>query len=329
MPAILITGGAGYIGSHTAYYCAQQGSKVIVLDNLMHGTYHLQDGVCLYKGDYADTAMLDFLFSTYSIEAVMHFAAFIQVGESIYDPLKYYVNNVAKTIQLLEVMLKHGVKTFVFSSTAAVYGIPQRAFLDEDHPKDPVNPYGSGKLMVERILQDFSRAYGLSYVGLRYFNAAGACPEYGLGERHNPESHLIPLLLRACTQGIPFTVFGTDYPTFDGTCVRDYVHVLDIARAHYAALSYLKEGNPSDFFNLGMGKGFSVRQVIETVERVVGAALTVVAGERRLGDPAELVADIQKARKLLQWEPFYTNLDDLVRSAQEFEQIKNHDADNM
>lgn len=316
-PTILITGGAGYIGSHTAYTLKNQGFSVVVLD--LDCEKNRVPEVTYIKGDCGDKQLLDTIFKQYSIDAVMHFAAFIEVGESVKNPLKFYENNLAKPLVLLQAMCAHGVKKCIFSSSCAVYGIAETVPLTEAHSKNPINPYGKTKLMIEMVLEDLNKAHGLHYVSLRYFNAAGALPEHNLGERHKPENHIIPLLLRAAQSGKPFTVFGTDYPTPDGTCIRDYVHVLDIADAHVRALEYLNAGGASDYFNLGTGKGFSVKEMISTVEKITGKKITIVYGERRAGDPAVLVAGPQKAQKVLGWNPSHSVLESMIQAAYEFD----------
>lgn len=316
---ILVVGGAGYIGSHTAFLLAQHGHHVIILDNLSQGQTFSHSWATFIQGDFGDKKLINEIFSTHNITAVMHFAAHIEVGESVHNPLKFYNNNVIKTVQLLETMLEHGVHTFIFSSSCAVYGTPQFLPLTEDHPTAPISPYGNSKLMVEMMLRDMQQAYGLAYVSLRYFNAAGALPEYGLGERHTPESHIIPLLLRSAQTQKPFSIFGTDYPTKDGTCVRDYLHVLDIAQAHLLALNHLQDEKPSEAFNLGTGNGFSVRQIIEAVEKITETKIRTILAEKRAGDPASLVADPTRAHNILQWQPRYSDLDFIVRSAYVFE----------
>ncbi len=313
---ILVTGGAGYIGSHVAYRMKQEGYRVVILDK-MHNN-EVQNWAEFIEGDVGDKQLLADIFSHHDIKAVVHCAAFLQVGESVKDPLKYYCNNVVNTLILLETMLEHGVKTFIFSSSAAVYGLPKWIPLTEDHSRNPINPYGNTKLMIEIICQDFSRAYGLKFVMLRYFNAAGGAPEWGLGEVHDPETHLIPLILRAALHKKPFYIFGTDYPTADGTCVRDFIHVLDIAQAHICALNYLHNGGTSDYFNLGTGHGFSVSQVIDEVKRVCNIPINIISNDRRPGDPAVLVADPSKAHDILRWEPQYSQLDTMIQSAYQF-----------
>ncbi len=316
---ILVVGGAGYIGSHMVLTLGAQGHEVVVLDDLSAGH---RDAVLhgeFVEGSIADVALLDRLFDAHRFDGVMHFASFIQVGESMLDPARYYRNNFVNTVTLLDAMLRHEVKRFVFSSTAAVYGEPQYVPIDEAHPRKPINPYGCSKWMVEQLLQDYDRAYGLKSVCLRYFNAAGADPRSRIGERHEPESHLIPLVLQAAAGRRPnITVFGTDYDTPDGTCIRDYVHVLDLCDAHLRALDRLVQGAGSDVFNLGNGAGFSIRAVIATAEAVTGRNIPVVEGPRRTGDPARLVAAPDKALNVLGWQPRHQALQSIVRDAWNF-----------
>ena len=271
---ILIVGGAGYIGSHMNKLLAQQGKETLVLDNLVYGHREAVKWGTFVEGDLADESLLDEVFSKYSIEAVMHFSAFTYVGESVENPAKYYRNNVANTIHLLDAMVKHGVKYFIFSSTCATYGEPQQIPIVEDMPQAPINPYGRTKWMVEKILEDYHRAYGLNYCVLRYFNAAGADPDSEIGELHQPETHLIPLVLDAAIGARDsISVFGTDYPTEDGTCVRDYIHILDLADAHIRALQYIKEHQCSEDFNLGNGVGYSVKEIIDIARKItIGAS---------------------------------------------------------
>jgi len=314
---ILVTGGAGYIGSHTVLYLLKKGYQVIVLDDLSQGQeFNLS---CNFiKGDFADKNLLEQIFTQNKIDAVMHFAAFIEVGESVKDPLKFYINNVTKTLTLLEVMLKHKIKKFIFSSSCAVYGIPEFLPLTEDHPKNPVSPYGQCKLMVENILKDFDTAYGLKFVSLRYFNAAGSINEHNLGERHSPETHIIPLIFKSIESGFAFKIFGADYSTRDGSCIRDYLHVWDIASAHYKALEYLNANNNSDFFNLGTGTGYSVKEIIQAVEILLDKKVITLETDRRLGDPPILVADATKAHKILDWQPLHSSLEEILKSAYNF-----------
>ncbi len=314
-PTILVTGGAGYIGSHTAWLLARQGYQVVILDTFYQQQLFNHPWATVVRGDSGDAALLEALFTTYSIAAVMHFAAFLAVGESVKHPLLYYDNNFDRTRVLLEAMIKHNVLNIVFSSSCAVYGIPQRLPLTEEHSRNPINPYGKTKYMVEMMLEDCASAYGLRFVSLRYFNASGAQPHEGLYEWHVPETHAIPLLLRAARTGKPFSIFGTDYPTPDGTCVRDYVHVADIAQAHYKALLHLEQQRPSDVFNLGTGVGQSVQELIAATSKITGRPIEVVHAPRRQGDPAVLVADATKAAHILQWKPVYSGLETIVHTA--------------
>lgn len=311
-PTILVTGGAGYIGSHAVLALQRAGYQVVILDNLVNGHQDIVERVLkteLVIGDTRDCALLYRLFNTYDITAVMHFAAYAYVGESVVDPETYYQNNVVGTLTLLQAMRAASVNKLVFSSTCATYGVPDRVPVVESQPQQPINPYGASKLMVERILADFDRAYNLNSVILRYFNAAGADPTGLLGEDHVSEPHLIPLvLLAALGKRESVSVLGTDYPTPDGTCIRDYVHVSDIATAHVLALEHLLKGNPSEVFNLGNGNGFSVREVIETAREVTGQKIKVVESDRRLGDPPVLVGSSDKARKILGWSTQYPDL---------------------
>lgn len=312
----LVIGGAGYIGSHVLLDARERGAPTVALDNLSTGFRDALPPLQMFvEGDLADAAAVSRACSG-GVSAAMHFGSFIQVAESVRDPAKYYGNNVAATIRLLETLCVSGVKYFVFSSSAAVYGEPIAARIPESHPTQPLNPYGRTKLMVEQMLPDYERVYGLRWVALRYFNAAGAHPGGTLGERHEPETHLIPLALRAASgRRDHLTVYGTDYPTHDGTCVRDYVHVCDLADAHWLALDYLVRGGASRAFNLGNGDGFSVRQVIESVGRVTGRPVPVKLCERREGDPAILVADASEARSILGWRPRHSSLDTIIAHA--------------
>jgi len=318
---ILVVGGAGYIGSHMVKRLLKDGHHVIVVDNLSTGYKDAVLAKTFFEVDIADQKNLSKVFEENSIDAVFHFASFIQVGESVTNPAKYYRNNVAATLSLLEVMVKFKVMHFVFSSTAAVFGNPDYSPIDEKHPKEPINPYGQSKLMVEKILEDFDRAYGLKSVSLRYFNAAGADPEGELGERHMPETHLIPLVLQAASgRRDSISVFGQDYETPDGTCVRDYIHINDLADAHVKAIDYLKKGNPSAAFNLGNGKGFSVKKIIDAAVKVTGKKIPVKYAERRAGDPAILVADASLAQNVLGWTPEYQNVEDIISHAWAWEE---------
>ena len=318
--SILVVGGAGYIGSHMVKQLATSGADVVTIDNLSCGYRDAVKYGEFVEGDLGDPAVLDHVFNNYSIDAVMHFAAFIEVGESVTDPAKYYRNNVLNTMVLLDAMIQHGILQFIFSSTAAIFGEPEYTPIDEKHVKQPINPYGHTKLMVEQILQDYDSAYGLKSTCLRYFNAAGADPDGDLGERHDPESHLIPLILQAASgRREDIKVFGTDYPTEDGTCVRDYIHINDLCKAHSLALEHMQQTGRSARYNLGNGKGFSVQQVIDTTRAVTGRDFTVTRTERRPGDPAVLVADSQRARQELGWRPEHEDLESIIATAWNWE----------
>lgn len=316
---ILVVGGAGYIGSHMVKMLGQQCCTVTTLDDLSFG--HLDAVLCgeFVQGNFGDRAVLEAVLSR-GFDAVMHFASFIQVGESVQHPDKYYRNNVTYTLGLLDAMRAHGVNKFIFSSTAATFGEPQYTPMDEQHPQQPINPYGRTKLMVEQALADYDRAYGLKSVCLRYFNAAGADPEGQLGERHDPETHLIPLVLQAASVRRPsISVFGRDYDTPDGTCIRDYVHIQDLCSAHWLALQSLMNGADSQAYNLGNGNGFSVQEVIDTAEQVTGRKISIVNGPRRDGDPARLIADSRLAREKLGWQPQYADLATIIEHAWKWE----------
>ena len=313
---ILVTGGAGYIGSHACKALAALGYTPITYDNLSNGNAWAVKWGPIEHGDLLDRGRLDVVIAKYRPGAVMHFAALAYVGESVTQPKDYYRTNVAGTLSLLEAALHHDIKNFVFSSTCATYGIPDVDLICEQTPQEPINPYGATKLIVEGMLRDFARAYGLRWTALRYFNAAGADFEGEIGEAHDPETHLIPLVLDAASgRRKDITIFGTDYDTEDGTCVRDYIHVVDLADAHVLALKALEAGAENNAFNLGVGKGYSVRQVIETSERMTNLKVPVVQGNRREGDPASLVADASKAREILGWQATRSDLDSIVRSA--------------
>lgn len=314
--AILVTGGAGYIGSHTVAELLDQGKDVVVIDNLQSGHRGAMLGGKLYEGDLRDKELLAKLFAENEIEAVIHFAANSLVGESMKDPVKYYDNNVYGTLCLLEAMNAANVRKIVFSSTAATYGEPEKVPIEETDITNPTNVYGETKLMMERMMAWFDKVLGIKYVALRYFNAAGAHESGKIGEDHDPESHLIPLILQtALGQRPSISVFGDDYNTPDGTCVRDYIHVGDLADAHLRAVDYLLGGGDSDVFNLGNGQGFSVKEVIAKVKEVTGRDFPVVVSPRREGDPAVLIASSDKARSVLGWKPSRQNLDDIIRSA--------------
>ncbi len=321
---ILVTGGAGYIGSH----------MVAMLDELRHQVVTLDDLSCGYRdavlaGDFVNGSLhdkdtLNNVFSQHRFDAVIHFAGLIAVGESVRDPAKYYQNNLGGTLNLLDAMRTHEVNQLVFSSTAAIFGIPEYIPIDEKHPQAPINPYGMTKWMTEKILRDYDAAYGLRSVALRYFNAAGAAPDASLGERHNPETHLIPLALRAAIGDLPaLTVFGTDYDTPDGTCIRDYIHIQDLCTAHVLALKHLGSGGESRAYNLGNGQGYSVKEVIDVASRVCGISVPVKFGPRREGDPPRLVADASKIRQDWGWKPRYSELKEIVEHAWAWE-VKCH-----
>jgi UDP-glucose 4-epimerase len=313
---LLVTGGAGYIGSHLVKELVKSGSRVTVLDDLSNGHADAVLGAKLVQASLGNEAALEDLFKQNHFDGVFHFASFIQVSESVSDPLKYYANNVSNTLNLLKAMQGHRVNRLVFSSTAAIFGQPQADTIDELHPKNPINPYGTSKKMVEDILADLDAAYGLRSVCLRYFNAAGADPDGQLGERHNPETHLIPIVLEvAAGKRSHVAINGDDYPTLDGTCVRDYVHVTDLAQAHLLAFKYMMATGHSHQFNLGNNTGYSILEVIQSVERVTGRTVPVKYANRRAGDPATLVANSSKIKAMLGWSPKYPALDSIVAHA--------------
>lgn len=317
MQTILVAGGAGYIGSHMVKLLLATGQyQVVTLDNLVSGHQDAVLGGEFVKLDLADKQGLYDLFNRYNFDAVMHFASYIQVGESVQKPAMYYENNVANTLNLLDVMQKHGVNRFIFSSTAALFGEPLYTPIDEKHPQKPINPYGWSKWMIEQVLRDYDSAHQFKSVCLRYFNAAGADPEGQLGERHDPETHLIPLVLQAASGQRPdITVFGRDYDTPDGTCIRDYIHVNDLCQVHLLALEHLLAGGDSKAYNLGNGTGFSVQQVIDVAEQVTGLDIPVTTGQRRAGDPARLVADASQVKRDLGWQPQYADLATIIEHA--------------
>ena len=313
---VLITGGAGYIGSHTAKFMSKAGHQPVVLDNLSLGHKYAVKWGPLERGDLADADFVSGVFTRHKIDAVVHFAANACVGESMTNPRKYFRNNSVNTLNLLDAMVYAGVKEIVFSSTCATYGDPLRVPIDEAHPQHPVNPYGESKFFVERVLHWYAGAYGIRYAALRYFNAAGTDPDGEIGEDHTPETHLIPLVIEAALGKRPHIgIFGTDYPTPDGTAIRDYIHVNDLADAHIRALAHLKKRGANLALNLGTGKGNSVREVIAAVEAVSGRIVPVEVGPRRPGDPAELVADPRKARAILDWEPRYPDIRTIAEHA--------------
>ncbi|MGN1394128.1 MAG: UDP-glucose 4-epimerase GalE [Succinivibrionaceae bacterium] len=322
---ILVTGGAGYIGSHCVMALLKKGEKVVIFDNLSTGhietieTLKKFGSLKFYKGDLNHPDELNKVFNENTISAVIHFAAFSQVGESVKDPQKYYINNVCGTISLLHSMLDHHVSKIVFSSTAATYGEPKYIPIDEKHPQEPINPYGQTKLMIEKIMDDYDKAYGLKSVRLRYFNVAGANSECHIGENHNPETHLIPNILKSTfSGGKEFQMFGTDYNTKDGTCVRDYINVEDLADAHLLALNYLNKGGNTNFFNLGTNSGDTVKEVFQTCKKVTNKEIIVKEMPRRSGDPASLVANNQKAKDILDWLPSKT-LEESITTAYAWE----------
>jgi UDP-glucose 4-epimerase len=317
---ILVVGGAGYIGSHMVKQLAQSGHDVLTLDNLSYGYRDAVRYGEFIEGDLGDSTVLDSIFGSAEIDAVMHFAGFIQVGESVIKPSLYYHNNVVNTHALLDAMLRHEVKNFIFSSTAAIFGEPEYTPIDEKHRKQPINPYGHSKLMIEQVLEDYDTAYGLRSTCLRYFNAAGADPDGELGERHVPETHLIPLILQAASgRRADIKVFGDDYATADGTCVRDYIHINDLCEAHSLALHKMINSDQSARYNLGNGTGFSVKQVIDVAREVSGRDFKVTIEPRRAGDPAVLVADATLAKKELNWQPKFADLKDIVKTAWRWE----------
>ncbi|SUP39814.1 UDP-glucose 4-epimerase GalE [Veillonella criceti] len=318
---ILVTGGAGYIGSHTVRALQKAGHTPVVLDNLSRGHVEsLPAGVEFINMDIADPALVNLL-KEKQIDGVMHFAAHSQVGESMVNPMIYYENNVVGSFRLIESVRQAGVKYFVFSSTAAVYGEPEEVPIKEDARLAPTNVYGRTKLMIEQMLQDYSNIYGLRYVALRYFNAAGADNSGEIGEDHTPETHLIPLILEAALGKRPnITIFGTDYDTADGTCVRDYIHVNDLASAHILSMEYLRDGGESNYFNLGSGNGFSVKEIVDTTKAVTGIDFSVAIGERRAGDPGTLIASSEKAQTILGWKPVHSDVMQVIKDAWQWHQ---------
>ncbi|MEQ7052305.1 UDP-glucose 4-epimerase GalE [Paenibacillaceae sp. P-4] len=327
--AVLVTGGAGYIGSHTVAELLARGEEVVIVDSLETGHKDAVLGGTLHIGDIRDSAFLDSVFAQHSIDAVIHFAAYSLVGESMSNPAKYYDNNVHGTLVLLEAMRKHQVSRIVFSSTAATYGEPERTPIEETEATNPTNVYGETKLTMERMMRWFDQAHDIRYVSLRYFNAAGAHENGKIGEDHRPETHLIPLVLQtALGQRKEMKVFGNDYPTADGTCIRDYIHVSDLADAHVLAVEYLRGGGQSDVFNLGSGNGFSVLEVIQTAELVTGRSVPTVVEERRAGDPAVLIASANKAKSVLGWNPKRDDLNVLIESAWKWHQARPHGYDS-
>jgi len=313
--AILVTGGAGYIGSVAVEDLSKRGERVVVLDNLVYG--HRQavgENITFYEGEIGDQELVEKIVRENEIDACMHFSAFAYVGESVEKPQKYYENNFIQTVKLLDVLIRAGVKKFIFSSTCATYGEPQYVPIDENHPQNPVNPYGWSKFMVERVLADYDHAYDLRFVALRYFNACGASEK--CGEHHDPETHLIPLILFAA-QGRrdAISIFGEDYPTPDGTAIRDYIHISDLSQAHLLALDYLRGGGKSEFINLGNGGGYSVKEVVDAARRVTGKTIEAQIAPRRAGDPSRLVANAAKAHEVLGWNPQFPEIEKIIESA--------------
>ncbi len=310
-----MTGGAGYIGSAAVEDLRNIGEEVVVLDNLVYGHRQaVNENVPFYDGNIGDQSLVEKIIREHDIEACMHFSAFAYVGESVEKPQKYYENNFVQTLKLLDALIENNVKKFIFSSTCATFGEPQYIPIDEKHPQNPVNPYGWSKFMVERALADYDRAYGLKFVALRYFNACGAAN--ACGEHHDPETHLIPLILFAA-QGKreAISVFGDDYPTPDGTAVRDYIHISDLSQAHLLALKYLRGGGDSEFINLGNGTGFSVKEVIEAARKVTGKNIAAVISPRRAGDPSKLIGDATRAREVLGWNPQFSAIEKIIEDA--------------
>jgi len=317
---ILITGGAGYIGSHCTLDLVRAGYDCVVLDNLSEGHEEALQTNNFCRVDLGKIDQIREVFKKYPIEAVIHFAAFAYVGESVENPQKYYYNNVVNTLNLLNVMLENNVKKIVFSSTCASYGNPEYIPIDEKHSQNPINPYGTTKLMIEKILQDYGKAYGLKYIALRYFNASGCDNEANIGESHRIETHLIPLVLQtALGKRDCIKIFGDDYDTPDGTCIRDYIHVNDLSKAHRLALEKLSKGASSDFYNLGVGKGYSVKEIIEKSEEITGKIINKQITERREGDPPRLIADNKKAKQELGWYPDFTEIEDVIKTAWRWE----------
>lgn len=319
MKTILVTGGAGYVGSHTVKALKKESCKVVIYDNLVYGhkwaTQYADDFI---EGDLSDRDKLKKVFDRYVFDGVLHFAAYAYVGESVNNPSKYYQNNVVNSLNLLDMIIKNGIRKIVFSSSCTVYGIPNEIPVSEGHPLNPISPYGKTKFMVEHILQDYQKAYGLNYAALRYFNAAGADAEGELYEDHTPETHLIPLILKVASGEKEFLeIYGNDYPTADGSCVRDYVHVDDLASAHIQALNFLEKNPGGHIFNLGYGKGYSVKEIIEIARKVTKKTIAVRIGPRRDGDPAALIADNKKALNILSWSPQRDDIEMIVKSAWE------------
>jgi UDP-glucose 4-epimerase len=320
MATILLTGGAGYIGSITGYLLSKLGHEIIIIDNFVHNQKADFKWATILRGNCGDQSLLDEVFSKHSIDAVMHFAAFIEVGESVKKPSEFYENNVCNTLTLLQAMVKYNIKQFIFSSSCAIYGNPVQVPMSEEHPIVPLSPYAKTKTAVEFILQDFAQTYDFKYVSLRYFNAAGALVTEGLGEQHDPETHLIPRILRFIMNDEPCAVFGNSFDTPDGTCVRDYIHVKDLAQAHIKSLEYLEQGGASDSFNLGTGDGYSVLEMIQAAQKVVGKKADISMQAPRPGDVPVLVADARKIKRMLGFELQHSDLTTILQSAWEWEQ---------
>ncbi len=312
---VLITGGAGHIGSHCNAHFTDRGIETVVLDDLSSGHTQAVTFGKLVLGSFGNAALIDKLFTEHAFSAVIHFAAFASVPDSVRRPARYYHNNVTNMQTLLDACVKHDIKYFIFSSSASVFGEPKYTPIDEPHPLNPINPYGTTKLIGERMLADYERAYGMKYCAFRYFCAAGAARDGSIGESHKPPNHLIPIMIQAVKSGQPFGVFGTDYNTRDGSCIRDFIHVMDLAEAHYLGLKYILNGNPSDCFNLGSGEGFTVLEMIEALKRVTGKDVPYTLAGRREGDPDVLVASNKKARRVLKWTPMYSELEDMLSDA--------------
>ncbi len=321
---VLLTGGAGYIGSHANRLLQQQGIETLILDDLRAGHAEAVLGGQLIQGDVGDRVLLDRLFSEYSIDAVMHFAAYTSVPESVEQPAKYYRNNVVNMQALLDACIAHGVKYFIYSSSAASFGLPQYLPMDEEHPQCPINPYGMSKYIGERMLSDYERAYGLRYCAFRYFCAAGDSHDSRIGESHQPEGHLIPVMIRAARENRPFSVFGTDYNTRDGSCIRDFIHVEDLAQAHWLGLQYLLDGGASDCFNLGSSTGFTVLEMIRELEQVTGQPVPYLLAPRRAGDPPVLVASCEKAKQVLHWQPDRSEIRRILQDAWNWEKYRSY-----
>ncbi|MCK5267139.1 MAG: UDP-glucose 4-epimerase GalE [Spirochaetes bacterium] len=313
---VLIVGGAGYIGSHTVKELHKKGHEILVLDNLVHGHKEFLKWGKFVNADLENIKQLRSIFKKYPITSVIHFASYINVGESVTDPKKYYINNVTNTLNLLNVMIEYSVRHFIFSSTCATYGTPVSIPIDENHPQNPINPYGQSKLMIEKIIEDYSNAYDFSYVSLRYFNASGADQDGEIGEWHNPETHLIPLVLDAAiNKRDSISIYGTDYDTSDGTCIRDYIHVTDLADAHIKALEFLKSGGKSTAFNIGTEKGYTVREIIEEAQKITQREIKIVETGKRKGDSTILVSKSAKIKDTLKWEPQHSSLNEIIQSA--------------